>query len=58
MEEKDNAVQGKMDPVETRAAEIAQREGRTTVTNDDRRVAFEELGEMGPPANHETVDDR
>jgi len=49
MDEKNNAVQGKTDPVEVRAAEIAQREGRNSVSDDDRKRAYKELSEMGAP---------
>ena len=46
---KDNALQGKTDAVEVRASEIAQREGRSTVSDEDRRRAYKELREMSPP---------
>ncbi len=47
MTEKDNAVQGKTDPVEVRASEIAQREGRSAVSDEDRTRAYKEMSEMG-----------
>ncbi|MDB6137272.1 MAG: hypothetical protein JWO94_344 [Verrucomicrobiaceae bacterium] len=50
MNENNNAVQGKMDPVEMRAAEIAKRDRRDSVTDEDRQRAFHELQEMSPPA--------
>ena len=49
MDEKTNAVQGKTDPVEVRASEIAQREGRDAVSDEDRKRAYNELREQSPP---------
>lgn len=48
MDESNDLVQGKLDEVEVRAAEIARREGRDEVTNEDRRRAFHEMREMDP----------
>ena len=49
MDEKNNAVQGKTDPVEVRASEIAQREGRSCVSDEDLKRAYTELREMSAP---------
>lgn len=40
---------GKTDPVDVRAAEIAKREGRETISDADRKRAFEEMQKMAPP---------
>ena len=57
MDEKNNAVQGKTDPVEVRASEIAQREGRNSVSDEDRKRAYKELRDMGaPPARTKPED--
>lgn len=37
---------GSPDPIEVRAAEIAKRHGHQRVTNDDRRLAYDELRRM------------
>ncbi len=50
MNSSNNDVQGKPDAVEVRAAEIAKREGRDKVTDEDRERAYNELRKMGAPA--------
>lgn len=44
-------TQGKTDPIDVRASEIARREGRTQITEDDRKRAFSEMKEMSPIVN-------
>ncbi len=58
MDDKNNAVQGKTDPVEVRASEIAQREGRDAVTDDDRKRAYDELRKMGPAPSKTSAEGR
>ena len=38
------------DHLELRAAEIARRNGRTLASDEDRKVAYEEMKERGQPA--------
>ena len=40
--------EGKTDPVDVRAAEIAKREGRESISDADRKRAFDEMQEMAP----------
>lgn len=51
--EHDNAVvrdavpkPGSADPIEVRAAEVAKRQGHSQVTDQDRKLAYEELRSM------------
>ena len=37
---------GSPDPIEVRAAEIAKRHGHSRVTDEDRKLAYEELRRM------------
>lgn len=50
MNEQASPTQGKSDPVEVRAAEIAKREGRDTTTQEDLERAYKELRQMGAVA--------
>ncbi len=54
MHEKNDALEGKTDAVEMRAAEIAKREGRHDITDEDRKLAFEELKETAAPSPRPT----
>lgn len=54
MDQKNDALQGKTDTVEMRAAEMAKREGRHDITDEDRKRAFEELKKTSAPAARPT----
>gem|GEM_PF-6267635 len=50
-------AQNKTDAVDARAAEIAKREGRSQISDADRKSAFEEMKETSPPAAEEAKAD-
>lgn len=50
MDQKKDALQGETDAIEVRAGEIAKREGRHDITEEDRKRAFQEMKETGARA--------
>lgn len=53
MNTKQTPAQQKTDPVDVRAAEIAKREGRSAITDGDRKRAFEEMKKTSPSVDQQ-----